>query len=139
MAQTDTNYEELNTALQRLEEGYSHYLFNKDKEAEDSVQLFMEGCIQRFEHCFDTAWKHLKKYLTEGMGLPETPNSPKPIFKLALSGGAIDDAELWIDFNNKRIMSSHGYSGEKAEEVFQIIPAFIKEARALYETMTSEQ
>jgi len=138
MAQTDTNYNQFKKALQALEDGYSHYLANKDKEAEDSVQLFMVGCVKLFEICIDTAWKHLKKYLTKRMGVANAPNSPNPIFKIAFASGAIEDAELWIDFNEKRIMSSHDYSSEKAEEVFQVIPAFIKAARELYETMTSE-
>jgi len=138
MAENDTNYDKLKTALQRLEEGYNHYLANKDKQTEDNVQLVMEGCIQRFEYCFETAWKHLKKYLNEELSVAHAPGGPKRIFREAAANGVIEDAELWIDFNDKRGMSSHDYSGEKAELVFQIIPDFIKEARDLYETMTSE-
>jgi|GEM_PF-2502845 len=42
-----------------------------------------ESMIQRFETCYDTLWKTLKRYLSEETGLADTPNSPKPILKLA--------------------------------------------------------
>jgi len=138
MAQTDTNYNELKRALQRLEERYSEYLANKDEVAEFMAESLADSCVKHFDYCFEVAWKHLKKYLRERMKVAEPPNSPNKIFEIAAAKGVIENVMLWRDFNEKRGMSSHDYSGEKPQLVFQIIPVFIKAARELYETMTGK-
>lgn len=137
---SDINYTKLKSALERLEERYHFYLKNKDATAlEDEVlESIKESCIQRFEVCFDTTWKHLKKYLEAEIGLHDVPGGPNPVFKKALSARVIDDAELWIEFNKKRGDTSHDYSGDKADGAFAIIPDFIKEAINLFETMSGE-
>jgi nucleotidyltransferase substrate binding protein (TIGR01987 family) len=98
-----------------------------------------ESCIQRFEICFDTSWKHLKKYMEEEHGIVDIANSPNVIFKQAFASKIIEDAELWIEFNKKRGDTTHDYSGNKADEAFIVIGDFIKEAIDLYETMTGEE
>ena len=51
----------------------------------------------------------------------------------------MDSAEVWIQFNIKRGNTSHDYSGEKANDTFEIIPSFIAEAINLYETISKEK
>lgn len=46
-------------------------------------EAIAESVIQRFEVCYDTLWKTLKRYLTKELGLADSPNSPKPLFRLA--------------------------------------------------------
>ena len=133
---SETNYNKFKESLARLEERYSYYLKNKnnvlfDSEIQESIK---ESCIQRFEVCFDTTHKHLKKYL-EDEGYSNVPDSPKQKFRLA-SQNNLFDAELWIEFNKKRGDTSHDYCGDKADGTFEIIPDFIKEAISLYEIMS---
>ena len=94
------NYDKFKMSLLRLEERYNDYLksferqelFNSDKEA------IAESCIQRFEICFDTSWKHLKKYLEFVIGLSDLPNGPRPIFRIAGENYLINNVENWIDY-----------------------------------------
>lgn len=135
------NYDKFKAALGLLEQRYKN--FSEIKDSEENFPPFIiesvkESCIQRFEVCFDTAWKHLKKYLKEDLGVSNVPESPKPLFKLAAKSGAIDDAELWLEFNQKRINTSHDYYANKADETFAIIPDFIAESIDLYQTMSEE-
>jgi nucleotidyltransferase substrate binding protein (TIGR01987 family) len=132
---TETNYIKLRNSLIRLQERYKDYENHKELEVflEESIK---ESCIQRFEVCFDTAWKHLKKYLIEEIGLSDVPDGPNPIFRKAAASLVISDAELWIEFNKKRGDTSHDYCGDKAGGTFEIIPDFIKEAISLYETIS---
>lgn len=135
---SDINYDKFKSALTRLEERYKDYEAHKDELEAYLLESVKESCIQRFEVCMDTAWKHLKKYLEQDLGLPDVPNSPKMIFKSAQSAGVIDNAELWIMFNHKRGDTSHDYSGDKAGDAFNIIRDFITEAISVYEKMSGE-
>lgn len=136
---TETNYDKFRDSLQRLEERYGYYLEKKEAALEaEMLESIKESCIQRYEVCFDTTWKHLKKYLEEEIGLPDVPAGPNPIFKKAFGAKVIEDSELWIEFNKKRGDTSHDYSGDKADGTFEVIPDFIAEAITLYETMSGE-
>jgi len=136
---TETNYKKFKDSLARLEERYNEYLKEKDSLPKHLVESMKESCIQRFEICFDTSWKHLKKYMEEEHGIVDIANSPNAIFKQAFASKIIEDAELWIEFNKKRGDTTHDYSGNKADEAFIVIGDFIKEAIDLYETMTGEE
>lgn len=96
-----------------------------------------ESVIQRFEIAYELSWKFLKRYLTDQLGQAETPNSPKPVFRLAdqndLLGGRIEE---WLAYANARVATAHDYSGEKAAETLAIIPGFMGDAVRLYEKMT---
>lgn len=135
---TDTNYKKFKNSLSRLEKRYNEYLNEQNSLPEHLIEAMKESCIQRFEVCFDTSWKHLKKYMAEEQGIIDVANSPNAVFKQAFASKAIEDVELWIKFNKKRGDTTHDYSGDKADETFMIIDKFIKEAIKLYETMTDE-
>lgn len=135
------NYDKFRIALTCLEERYKDFSGIKDNEenfAPFIIESVKESCIKRFEVCFETSWKHLKRYLNEDLGMINVPDASNPLFRMAAKSGAIEDAELWIEFNQKRINVSHDYSADKADEAFEIIPDFIAEATDLY-TMMSEE
>lgn len=138
---SELNYDKFRDSLKRLEERYEDYKksLNRPELLASDRESIKESCIQRFEVCFDTTWKHLKKYLEQDQGIADLANSPKVIFKQAFAAKVIEDAEVWIEFNNKRIDTSHDYSGNKADDVFMQIDDFIEEAIALYEIMTQEK
>jgi nucleotidyltransferase substrate binding protein (TIGR01987 family) len=99
-----------------------------------------ESVIQRFETCYDCLWKVLKRYLLEELGLPETPNSPKPVFRIAFENNLLKSGvEKWLNYAEARIGTSHDYSGEKALAAIKIMPLFIEDAISLYQIMTKEE
>ncbi len=135
------DYQKLENSLRLLQLQYANYnsadqrpeLSELDKEA------IKESVIQRFETCYEILWKTLKRYLTEALGLTDTPNSPKPIFRLAFENKLLpSDISQWINYANARIATSHDYSGQKAAETLQITQDFISDAIALYETLTGK-
>ncbi|PID27815.1 MAG: nucleotidyltransferase [Candidatus Cloacimonadota bacterium] len=134
------NYNKFEKALRRLDERYQDYLksFKRDELLESDRESIKESCIQRFETCFDTLWKHLKKYLEEEVGIVEVPNGPNPIFRLALENYLIDDYEVWYNYNRKRIGTSHDYSETKADESINILNEFIEDSIVLYEKLSGK-
>ena len=98
-----------------------------------------ESVIHRFETCYDCLWKALRRYLTEELGIPNAPNSPKPLFRLAFENNLFPaPIERWMDYANSRINTSHDYDREKAKACLDIVSDFISDAAALYKTMSGE-
>lgn len=98
-----------------------------------------ESVIQRFETCYDCMWKVMKRYLFEALGIPEVPNSPKPIIRLAGENRMFRSSlEKWLTYADARISTSHDYSGEKAEAALTLMADFIDDAISLYQTMSGE-
>ena len=132
-------YDKLGKSLKNLELQLENHrgaagrpeLTDLDREA------LAESVIQRFETGYDMLWKHLKRYLVEELGLPEVPNSPKPVFRLASENQLLSNSlEQWFQYAQARTDTAHDYSGEKAADRLELIPTFLDDAIGLYQTMT---
>ena len=133
------DYDKLKKALKHLELQFENYKLAQDRPELTDIdrEAIAESVIQRFETCYDTLWKDLKRYLIEEMGLADVPNSPNPILKLAgqndLFASSVDQ---WLKYAEARTKTAHDYSGEKAAETLLIVGDFIDDAIGLYQTMT---
>ena len=135
------DYDNLQKSLKRLELQFHNYTRVNERPGLTQLdrEAIAESVIQRFETCYDTLWKHLKRYLVQELGLPEVPNSPKPVFRLAAENNLLSHPlETWLRFADARIQTAHDYSGEKAGECLAQMPAFIANAIALYQTLTGK-
>jgi len=98
-----------------------------------------ESVIQRFETCYDTLWKDVKRYLIEELGLADLPSSPKPVLKLAGQNGLLaSPLERWLDYADARTDTAHDYSGAKAASTLALVEDFLKDSIALYQTMSGK-
>jgi nucleotidyltransferase substrate binding protein (TIGR01987 family) len=91
--------------------------------------LERDGAIQRFEYCFDLAWKSAKHYL-EQKGIIEI-NSPRSVFSAAFAEGIIDDENLWSTIILKRNASVHTYNRQLAETLFTELPDYYNAMHSL--------
>lgn len=133
------DYSKLQKSLKHLEMQYENYtnaqyrveLSELDKEG------IAESTIQRFEISYDTLWKTLKRYLVEKLGIPEVPNSPKPILRLAFDNQLFaSPMEQWLKYADARTDTAHDYDGDKAVQCLALMKDFIDDAIGLYQTMT---
>ena len=109
-------YDKFRMSLKRLVEQYENYRQLEATLPELIREAIAESAIQRFETCYDCLWKVLRRYLIEELGLAETPNIPKPLFKLAHENKLFDvPLEQWLAYANRRVDKIHDYSGEKAQ------------------------
>ncbi len=135
------DYSKLQKSLKHLEMQFDNWQRAKDRPELTDLdrEAIGESVIQRFETCYDTLWKTLKRYLTEEVGLAETPSSPKPVLKLAgqndLLPGTVDQ---WLLYADARTSTAHDYSGEKAEECLSLMNDFVNDAINLVQTMTGQ-
>lgn len=133
------DFEKFQKSLEHLQVQYENYTTLDDSQPELIQEAVKESVIQRFETCYDCMWKVLKRYLTEEFGIPETPNSPKPVFRLAHENQLMrSPVEQWLIYADTRTDTAHDYSGEKAENALQLMEDFIDDAIGLYQTMTEE-
>ena len=134
-----TEYDKLKKSLQHLEQQYANYLSMKDRDylSDLDKDAISESVVQRFETCYDTLWKHLKKYLEEEIGLV-APSSPKPIFRVAYENQIIDEVENWFEYAQARIDTAHDYSERKFMATLEKTGDFIRDAIELYKVMTKE-
>lgn len=135
------DYDKFTRSLKQLELQYDNY--RNSGQRSDLSELDREGLaesvIQRFETCYDCAWKHLKRYLIEELGIPEVPNSPKGIFRLASENQLFSSpVAQWFNYADARIGTSHDYSGEKAQESLALMDDFIDDAIGLHQTLTGK-
>ncbi len=134
------DYGKFEKALRHLQTQFEHYR-QMDPALPDFLQeALAESVIQRFETCWDCLWKVLKRYLKEEIGLPELPNGPKPILRLANENRLLPgEIERWLGYANLRIDTAHDYSGEKAQKALEQMGDFIRDAIALYERISGKK
>lgn len=127
------DYSKFRSSLKRLEEQNANCRRGNPALSDLDREGIAESVIQRFETCYDCLWKVLKRHLTEVLGVPETPNSPKPIFRLAYENDLlVSSLEQWLRYADARTSTSHDYDGKKAKACLALVPDFIEDAIALY-------
>ena len=130
-------YDKFQLSLKRLEEQYDNHQQGGPEHSELDREGIAQSVIQRFETCYDCLWKVLKRYLTEELGVAETPNSPKPIFRIAYENNLLAAPSVqWLRYADARIATSHDYDGEKALNCLALDPDFIDAAIGIYQTMS---
>lgn len=107
---------------QRLLERTQDYLkatIRLDEACAQPVNSFIrDSVIQRFEFCWELAWKVLKLRL-EQLGV--VASNPRDVFKESLSAALIHDGNLWSEAQRMRNLSSHTYDEKLAEQVYDFV------------------
>jgi nucleotidyltransferase substrate binding protein (TIGR01987 family) len=83
-------------------------------------QLEKEGVIQRFEFCFELAWKTVKDYLEEN-GFVFATVTPRQVLKDAFAAKVLADGQVWIDMLDHRNLLSHTYNFAAFETAVEAI------------------
>jgi len=133
--------EKLEKSLKHLELQYANYQHAQDRSELTDIdrEAIAESVIQRFEIAYDTLWKDLKRHLIDALGLPDVPNSPKPVLKLAAENDLLAaPVARWLAYADARTGTAHDYSGKKAAETLLSVDSFIQDAINLYQTITGK-
>ena len=84
----------------------------------DADEIYLDATIHRFEFSFELAWKLMKAVLEyEGIEVSSLRSSIREGWK----AGLIADAEIWLDMQEKRNLSTHTYNESTALEVYRLI------------------
>ncbi len=121
----------LRQALASLERGLVRHRTNlADEEVRD-------GCIQRFEYCFELSWKMLKRQIELELGNTAEVDgySKRTLFRVAAERGLIGSPEPWFVYLVQRNKTSHAYDAQVAMEVAAELEAFAVDAQSLLATL----
>jgi len=105
-----TNFER---ALRLLREAMAHG-------PEALNQLEKEGVIQRFECCFELAWKTVKDYM-EASGVVFDVVMPRQVIKDAFAAKVLEDGATWIAMLDHRNLLAHTYNPAVFEQAVDAI------------------
>ena len=115
---------DLNKALLRLDEAL--------KQPEND--FVRDAAIQRFEFCFELAWKAIQAAARlEGQDCA----SPRAAFSTAWRDGWISNEIAWLDMLDERNKTSHTYREAMAKEVFDNLPRHLPHLNQLHQALVS--
>jgi nucleotidyltransferase substrate binding protein (TIGR01987 family) len=135
------DFSKFEKSLKNLETQLQNYKNSTERPELKDIdrEAIAESVIQRFEICYDCLWKVLKRCLGENLGIPELPNSPKPLFRIAFENKLFPEIEQWLIYADSRIDTSHDYSEVKAQTAINNIFNFARDAAALYQKLAGKQ
>lgn len=118
----------LKNATKKLSEGLIRY------QSDINDEQIRDGLIQRFEFTYELSHKFIKRYLEYSSPTPDD------IDKMAFGdmictaneyGLLLGDWADWKVYREMRNLTSHSYNEQKALQVVENIPKFIKEIQFL--------
>ncbi|HZY37345.1 MAG TPA: HI0074 family nucleotidyltransferase substrate-binding subunit [Mucilaginibacter sp.] len=135
------DYEKFEKSLRHLKAQFDNYktIDNREDLGQLEREAIAESVIQRFEVCYDSLWKVLKRYLIEELGIPDVPNSPKPVINIAFENQLFNSSvKQWLKYAEARTDTSHDYSENKAFKALELMGDFIDDAIDLYIIMSGK-
>ncbi|SIT65945.1 nucleotidyltransferase substrate binding protein, HI0074 family [Ectothiorhodosinus mongolicus] len=126
----------LERAIQRLAEGWDRY-----QQDTNDLQI-RDGLIQRFEFTYEISHKTLKRYLEATAANPQAIDAMvfADLIRTANEQGLLLGSwPNWRNYREMRSKTSHTYEESIALEVVDGIPAFLDEARHLFEQLQQRQ
>lgn len=84
------------------------------------------GVIQNFEVAYEQCWKFIQRWLCENQSPAAVDQSRtrKDLFRLAARCGLIQDPIPWFEYGDARNLTSHTYSPQTADTVFNAARRF---------------
>jgi len=128
MNKKDLHIDGLKNALATLKESWAIYQSDLDKTMKNIVA---DSCIQRYEYTMETSWKIMKRFLKLEYGKSDVELTINNIFRFMAGYEMITDWENWRNYYAHRNDTSHEYNPEKARELLESIPCFIKDVEYL--------
>ena len=108
--------------------------FSEALEAPET-DLTRDAAIQRFEFCFELAWKVIQERVREeGLDC----QSPKGCLKLAYKNGWIGEEAGWVAMLEDRNRTPHTYDEALAKDVYRRLSRYLPLFRALESALAAE-
>ena len=122
----------LEAAVVQLEEVLA--LCNREPYKSDPLvrRHLRAAAIKAFEYTYAISLKMIKRYMEKTITEPdEIDNMTFNNFIREAFGKDLvqSDVPAWRDYRKKRGTTSHTYDEEKAQEIFEMIPDFLKESQ----------
>ena len=124
----------LEKAIAQLEQSLFYYHTDVVQRDPNFVLQLRAAAIQAFEFTYEISIKMIKRYLDKaGLSPVEVRDASFPhVIRTACEHGLLlNDLSVWKIYRQERGTTSHTYTEEKAIEIFENIPGFLKEVTYL--------
>lgn len=99
---------------------------------DEKIKIYIkDSCIQRFEYTYESAKKIMNKFLKKEYDKTEKDLSINNIFREMYSLGFIKNFENWVDYREKRNITSHEYDIKLTYPILDCITDFIDDVEFL--------
>ncbi len=132
MKKSELNLTALINSFNTLKECYQDYSNEKNEKIKGYIK---DSCIQRFEYTYESAKKIMNKYLKKEYDKTEKDLAINNIFREMLGLGLLNNFENWIDYREKRNVTSHEYNDKWTYPILEIIPQFIEDVDFLIKSL----
>lgn len=125
-------------AVAKLEKVYTAATSERARADEEFAEISQMAAVQAFEFTYEQSFKMIRRFLEAAEPSPKNLSGEtfQSIVRLASERGLLlNDLAAWDEYRKKRNITSHAYNEEKAQEVLEIIPDFIREVRYLRDQM----
>ena len=133
MKKQDLNVDYFSRCVEVLDSAYRS--IKKSDVKKIDYDIYRSACIKEFEIILEQCGSLLKKRLREFVAVKTQLDKLnfKDIFRYSAKHGLISSqsSENWLIFRDKRNNTAHHYGEQFAEEILEIIPEFITEARKI--------
>ncbi len=123
-------------AVASLERSVTSY---KTETEGEYKEVLRDSSIQRFEYVFEFSHKILRRYLSWHIPMPQLKVSELSFAELVRTanehGLFTESYEVWSNYRKMRNITSHTYNEDAAEQVLEIIPAFLEEVKKFLSKM----
>lgn len=106
---------------------------------DNPTDIERDAAIQRFEYCFELAWKSLKEVLKKEGFTIEKLSSPKKVIKTAFQAGYIANDEIWITMLQERNLTSHTYNEQLAKDIYNDFKSFYEVMQYVLKTIIKDK
>lgn len=118
----------LKNSFNTLNECYSDFTEQTDEKIKTYIK---DSCIKRFEYTYEAAKKIMNKFLKKEYDKEDKDLTINNIFREMYGLGFINNFENWVEYRQKRNITSHEYDLEKTYGIIEIVPDFIKDVEFL--------
>lgn len=132
MKKSELDLSNLKNSFSTLKECYYDYTLQKDEKMKTYIK---DSCIKRFEYTYETAKKIMNKFLKKEYDKTEKDLTINNIFREMFGLGLIENFENWVNYREKRNITSHEYDITKTYPIIDIIPDFISDTSLLIENL----
>ena len=139
--QNQLNIDYFSRCIEVLEQAYKPIQQSDIKNID--YDIYRSACIKEFEiileQCGSLLKKRLREFFTSKKQLDRL--SFKDIFRYSAKHGLISlqSSENWLIFRDKRNNTAHHYGEHFAEEILELIPDFIIEAKKIEKLLKNNE
>ncbi|MBO5436018.1 nucleotidyltransferase substrate binding protein [bacterium] len=122
----------LKNSLATLKECWTDLNIQQD----EKIKIYIkDSCIQRFEYTYESAKKIMNKFLKKEYDKTEKDLSINNIFREMYSLGLIENFENWVEYREKRNITSHEYNLKLTYTILDCVQNFINDVEFLVDNL----